>query len=407
MSVLSASATDKIIHKSVDSHPAKPRRGGRAFALKFMIAIAVGGSAASAPIAATASTFSVLHSFGFQPDGLEPIRGVIYRNGVLYGSVQQGGDQKLGMLYKFDLATGTETPLHSFEGADGQYPDSNLHFIGSALYGTTFSGGTAGKGTIFKLGTRTGKAHSLYSFQAPPDGGYPSGVVAVNGMLYGTCEGGAAGFGSVFKFDPATRQETAVYQFTGGNDGASPAGVPIYVNGLLYGTTGARGAGNAGTVYSVDPATGAETTIYAFNGAGDGVDPSTTLTYAKGLLYGTTAQGGANGLGTVYSVDPTTGKEVVLHSFAGSSDGSSPIAQLTYSHGELYGTAIQGGQFNLGTIYKVDAKTGAETTLHTFTGSKVDGAASSSSLYLHKGIFYGTAGIGGTNGGGVLFAFTP
>ncbi len=186
----------------------------------------------------------------------------------------------------------------------------------------------------FQAKIGTGKAHSLYSFQAPPDGENPSGVVPVDGTLYGTCQDGATGFGTVFKFDRATRQETTVYTFTGGNDGAAPEGVPILVNGLLYGTTLARGAGNAGTVYSLDPATGTETTLYAFGGAGDGTGPSTTLTYANGLLYGTTSQGGAHGDGTVYSVDPTTGHEVVLHSFSGP-DGKWPIARLSYLRGQI------------------------------------------------------------------------
>jgi uncharacterized repeat protein (TIGR03803 family) len=402
MSILSPSTTDEIVVKS-------SRRGRRASALKLLIGIAVAGSAASAPVAATASTFSVLYNFGSSHDGAEPIRGVIYRDGAFYGSVQQGGKYGFGMLYKFDPDTGTETPLYSFKGgAKGQYPGSDLHFMHHQLYGTSYTGGTANKGSIFRFKIGSSEAHLLYSFQGLSDGGNPTGVISVDGTLYGTCQGGGAGFGAVVKFDPATKQVSTVYQFTGGDDGATPDGGVISVNGLLFGTTNGRGAGNGGTVYSINPATGAETTIYAFNGAGDGVNPSAPLTYAKGLLYGTTNSGGTNGKGVVFSVDPTTGKEVVLHSFAGSPDGSWPIAQLTYLHGDLYGTASQGGSSsNLGTIFKVNAKTGEETTLRTFTGAADDGGASTSSLYLHKGKLYGTASIGGTHGAGVLFAFTP
>ncbi len=346
MSVLSASNTDEIVVKSVNEYPARPRRGGRAFALKLLMGVAV---AASAPIAADASTYSVIHSFGGKHDGVGPIRGVVYRDGALYGATQQGGRHNLGMVYKFDLATSTQTPLYSFKGdADGQYPGSDLYFIGRTLYGTTYSAGTGGKGTIFRIKPRLAKGHSLYSFQAPPDGGNATGVLPIKGTLYGTLLSGAAGFGAVFKFDPVTRQESIVYSFTGGDDGAVPYGVPVYANGLLFGTTNMHGASNLGTVYSVDPATGAQSTIHAFIGGSDGANPSSRLTYANGLLYGTTNNGGAHGNGVVFSVDPTTGEEVVLHSFDGATEGSWPIAQLTYLDGQLYGTASQGGQFGSG-----------------------------------------------------------
>ncbi|HEY1429942.1 MAG TPA: choice-of-anchor tandem repeat GloVer-containing protein, partial [Candidatus Tumulicola sp.] len=65
----------------------------------------------------------------------------------------------------------------------------------------------------------------------------------------------------------------------------------------------------------------------------------------NGNLYGTTSQGGAvdaNGNGTIYRLD-TAGKEKVLHSFAGSPDGQFPQAGLTAVKGVLYGTTPNGG----------------------------------------------------------------
>ncbi len=331
-----------------------------------------------------------------------------YHDGALYGSTELGGEHGFGLLYKFGLDTGTVTPLYSFEGgAKGQNPTSNLYFLKHRLYGTNFRGGTADRGSIFQLKMRSGKGGGLlYTFQGLSDGGFPGAVIPVNGMLYGTCRGGGAGFGTVFKFDPATKQLSTLYQFTGGNDGGQPQGGVISANGLLYGTTSQNGASNAGTLFSVDPATGAQTTIHTFGGAGDGASPVAALLFAKGLLYGTTQSGGANGFGVVFSIDPTTGEEVVVHSFVGATEGSWAIAQLTYVHGDLYGTTQQGGANDMGTVFKVNAKTGEETTLHTFTGF-ADGGRSSSSLAFHKGKLYGTTHQGGTNGGGVLFVLTP
>ena len=58
----------------------------------------------------------------------------------------------------------------------------------------------------------------------------------------------------------------------------------------------------------------------------------------NGALYGTTTFGGGKDDGTVFSV-AMTGKERVLHSFSGGSDGSLPTASLINVKGKLYGTS--------------------------------------------------------------------
>src|ERR1700734_3589997 len=68
----------------------------------------------------------------------------------------------------------------------------------------------------------------------------------------------------------------------------------------------------------------------------DGTVPVTNLTSVRGMLYGTTTQGGANcvdenGCGAVFALDPTTGAETVLYSFCDQqncADGSEPISGL-------------------------------------------------------------------------------
>ena len=69
--------------------------------------------------------------------------------------------------------------------------------------------------------------------------------------------------------------------------------------------------------------------------------------------------------GTVFKLD-RTGEKTVLHSFTGGADGARPFAGLIRdTAGNLYGTTGEGGTFNFGTVFKVDA-TGAETVLHSF-----------------------------------------
>src|SRR5258708_4148957 len=119
---------------------------------------------------------------------------------------------------------------------------------------------------------------------------------------------------------------TTLHSF-GGNDGADPMATLLYKDGSLYGTTQTGGAVGSGTVFAVDATTGIETQVYAFRRGTDGKYPEARLLSPALPLYGTTFEGGASGLGTIFKINPTTGKETVVHSFAGP-DGNSPHAGL-------------------------------------------------------------------------------
>lgn len=73
----------------------------------------------------------------------------------------------------------------------------------------------------------------------------------------------------------------------------------------------------------------------------------------RGNLYGTTVAGGAANAGTVFKLTPL-GKEIVLHSFSGGSDGANPYAGVIIGYrGALYGTTANGGAYGYGTVYKI------------------------------------------------------
>ena len=62
------------------------------------------------------------------------------------------------------------------------------------------------------------------------------------------------------------------------------------------------------------------------------------------------------------------GKETALYKFNVNSGGCYPEALLVGDGaGNLYGTTYEGGEYDLGTVFKVD-KTGNETVLHSFAG---------------------------------------
>jgi uncharacterized repeat protein (TIGR03803 family) len=211
-----------------------------------------------------------------------------------------------------------------------------------------------------------------------------------------------------------------LHSFAGGTDGDYPAaGLVQDAQGNLYGTTEAGGDGacdkgnSCGTVFMV-PATGTETVLYSFTGAGgDGAFPIAGLVRdAQGDLYGTTAGGGQDscpgsyGCGTVFKVT-ATGTETVLYSFTGAGgDGESPNAGLVLdAQGNLYGTTEYGGDgacgygSGCGTVFELSPNGSGgwnETVLYSFTGAGGDGAFPNTGLVLDaQGNLYGTTEAGG------------
>jgi uncharacterized repeat protein (TIGR03803 family) len=141
--------------------------------------------------------------------------------------------------------------------------------------------------------------------------------------------------------------------------------------GILYGTTQYGGTnGGFGTVFKLDT-TGKETVLLSLAGTPDAEDAYSGLTRDKaGNLYGTTLYGGTNGgFGTVFKLHPS-GKETILHSFAGTPDGEDPRSVLVRdAAGNLYGTTQYGGtNGGFGTVFKLEAK-GKLTLLHSFAGT--------------------------------------
>ena len=305
---------------------------------------------------ACVSNFSLLHSFaGGSSDAADPYHTLIQgSDGDFYGTTNAGGSSNDGAIFKIS-PSGTESVFYSFvsvpysglvQGSDGN------------IYGTTASGGTSGRGTVFKI-TPSGIETVLHAFaKSGSDGQTPyAGLIqGSDGNLYGTTYfGGANGFGTVFKVTPGGT-ETVLYSFAGGSDGEHPyAGVIQGSDGNFYGTTYQGGASGNGTVFKLTPS-GTETVLFSFaGGSSDGANPEGgVIQGSDGNFYGTTLQGGASGLGSVFELTPG-GTETILHTFAGgSSDGANPSANLVQgSDGNLYGSTGAGGTSGNGTFFKV------------------------------------------------------
>ena len=347
-----------------------------------------------------ATPFKVLYTFTDGNDGGEPLAGVFRdRAGNLYGTTFLGGTDGSGVVFKV-APDGTETVLHAFARGDGNTFAGTIMDGSGNLYGTTSYGNKA-----FKLAP-DGTYSVLHQFSGGSDGSFPAAALILDksGALYGTTEDGGDAdckCGTVFRIAPDGK-EKVVYSFKGGNDGVYPDAGLLLKSGELYGTTAEGGANGNGTIFRVSK-TGRETILYSFNGVTDGGTPQSSLIMDQaGNLYGTASGGDAN-CGTIYRLAPD-GTFTVLYTFAGgTADGCEPLAGLyADAAGNFYGTTFAGGSAYAGTVYKL-APDGTETVLHALNGSD-EGAQPESVLVADKkGNLYGTAASGPQYGNGTVF----
>lgn len=315
----------------------------------------------------TSGSEHVVYSFKGVPDAYNPTASLLDLNGTLYGTTQVGGEYGYGAVFAV-TTSGAEHVLYSFRGgSDGWAPFASLTAVNGALYGTTFNGGSRckiGCGTVFRVST-SGKERMLYSFRGyPHDGAGPIGsLVAVNGRLYGTTWNGGGGgcdtgCGTVFEISTSGR-ERMLHSFKGPPDGESPGGGLVAMNGMLYGTTAYGGTSTAcqsfgcGTVFDISTS-GKEHILYSFKGGENGEQANGSLLFVNHVLYGT-AEGGAKcapsgRCGIIFSVS-TSGVERVLYRFKGYPDGAYPGWPLIAIKGTLYGTTVEGGAHGYGTAF--------------------------------------------------------
>lgn len=380
----------------------------------------------------------------------------------------------------------TETVIYNFTGSTtGHNPEANLIISNSGvLYGTTTgNAGTGAGGKAFSLTPPAAPGASwteavLFNFSGGLMGRNPVSSLLANpttGVLYGTTQFGGTGSCAIHETHPHQNlegcgtvvsltpphihhpkwTEDVLYSFTGrGNgDGYLPYGNLIAdSSGALYGTTTTGGGGpystGVGVVFKLTPPVGgtgpwSESVLHTFCSTSspptyctDGANPFAGLVAdSHGTLYGTTATGGAAGVGTVFSIDPNSGTLTTLYSFTGTAgDGIFPYGPVIFGvDGALYGTTQQGGvntaecsfgyngMGGCGTVFKLAPPTGpggawTETVLYSFSDTYANGPRDGywpegNLIFDQAGDLYGTTLFGGQpcggDGCGVVFKLTP
>jgi uncharacterized repeat protein (TIGR03803 family) len=183
------------------------------------------------------------------------------------------------------------TTLHSFDGADGQWPAAGLVLASNGtLYGATTAGGPSGQGTIFGI-TTTG------DFQVLGNPGSLWGLIQANdGNLYGVTDV----YGAPNTLFRLSLTGTLTTLFTFGGDYGQPSGPLMQAtDGTLWGVADYAGTG-PGAVYRYNAdLNGLVVPVPAFGKAGsDVVLLGPDFTGATGVTF--------NGIPASYTVRSST-----------------------------------------------------------------------------------------------------
>jgi uncharacterized repeat protein (TIGR03803 family) len=344
-------------------------------------------------------------------NSIDTTRGTSSGTGTIF-RVARGG-QNYSKLFEFAPytldsrlyavnATGTMQLIPPYE-TQGQLIEG-LESGVKYLYGTAFQGGPDGTGTIYKIRTDGTGFQVLAPFAA-------AALVAGTAQFDVNADGRLKNLHGV---NPTRRL------LLGGN-------------GYLYGVTRDGGANGTGVIYRVpvagggievlnefdaivpgtsttDPTTGVVTITLATNAQGG--YPKGGLTLSGGLIYGTTSQLGANGVGTVFSIGLDGSGFTVLRAF-NNTDGALPSGELIVTNdGMLAGTTRAGGTFtttvttgtSAGLVYKMslDGLTLSQECVFNSANPVQGNAPQDGVLQMADGNFYGTA-PGGLYAYGAIF----
>jgi len=390
----------------------------------FRLAVATSAAFLALALAASAQTYSVVHTFGLT-DGANPMAGLFLdTNGNFWGTTEGGGAHSAGEVFEI-TANGTFSVAYSFAGSDGAAPEAALiaDKLGN-LWGTTASGGSNKSGTVFKIATN-GTLSVVHDFAGGSDGATPTAGLTIDkkGNLWGTTlVGGASNLGTVFKI-PAKGVYSVAHSFGSGTDGSEPwAGLFKDKKGNLWGTTTGGGANGGGTLFKIAP-NGSYSIVRNFpEYSGDGYWPFATLVQDKqGNLWGTTSGGGSypgtcagGGCGTVFEI-AAKGAYSIVHSFD-PTQAFRPVAPLLLdASGNLWSITELGGAYGGGTVFEIAAN-GTYSVIYGFVGGTL-GAYPSTGLVGDKtGNLWGTTEFGGAGNlhclgqghtCGVVFELTP
>ncbi|HZY78673.1 MAG TPA: choice-of-anchor tandem repeat GloVer-containing protein [Cyclobacteriaceae bacterium] len=274
--------------------------------------------------------YTMLRDFdNYLTTGSNPFGGLTLANdGKYYGVTEAGGTSGAGILYQYDYATKTFTKKQDFNGATiGGGSVTQMVVKGDILYGVTRWGGAQGLGTIFEYNYVQNTLEKKHDFTGLDAGGNPMGhmVLASDGMLYGMTVrvylNNVVYGGVIYQYNPNSHGYTVKVVFDDPR-GVGPESGLVEVDGKLYGVTVNGGANGRGTLFEYDLLTGNYNKLVDMD-YHTAESKSTLVRGAGKKLYGWTEYNGDFGVGVIYEYDIET-KELTPKSQFDGENGAHP-----------------------------------------------------------------------------------
>lgn len=234
---------------------------------------------------------------------------------------------------------------------------------------------------------------------------YVTLVQGRDGRLYGTTYGGGAnGLGAVIRINVTTQNSIVVHSFDGTNGSSPGAGLTLATDGYYYGTTVYGGIANVGVLYKINPA-GTYVVLHQFAGGSDGEYPyGPPIQAGDGNFYGATTGIPNSSNATIYKLT-SSGVYSVIYTFDQPTSGVEVLGLTQGTDGLLYATANVGGSTGCGTIVKLTTS-GVLKETHTFSCQNGGANPVATPMQASDGNFYGTTQNGGFNNRGTLYQLT-
>jgi uncharacterized repeat protein (TIGR03803 family) len=313
---------------------------------------------------------------------------------------------------KSEEASNVKT-LHSFNGTDGDTPKGTMTLADNTLYGFTSAGGQNNKGVIFSIDTSGSGFKVLYNYEDGDNNGtgnepHHDAMLSYNNSLYGvTAYGGNGNNGVIFNINTDGSGYKPIHVFTGKkNDGSHPRSGVLELNSVFYGTTAEGGKDGKGVIYKINPDGSEFSILYSFVKS-TGHNPHCRLTLGSDghTVFGTSKTGGSDGVGVVFAFDLSSSQYNVLHTFQKSKDNGYTAEHgfVTRSNKKLFGLTHFGGEYDKGVIYSLNEDGSDFKIMHSFGSDSKDGISPYGSLQLSNGYLYGTTQGGGKDDRGTIF----
>ncbi len=329
-------------------------------------------------------------------------------NNKLYGIVRTGGANDEGILFSYDLTTGTYTVEYEFGSTMGKFPIHIISHSNGKLYGVTEDGGANDHGTIFEFDTNNNVYTKLYDLTQTNEA-YTL-VEGDTNKLYGFTNEHYNGGGRIYQFDIATNTFTNLHYFSTGTGptylGYDPRYNPLlYKNHTLYGTNIINS--HAGMLFSYDLNNDEFNEYSIYFTANDGQTYPLVKTHDDRIFFNTT-ENFFESYGALYEFNTSSNSIIKKNGVKYGTNGTYPTKMIISSHnGLVYGiTATTFNDYG-SRLFSYNYETGEYQVLINFSiedyGNPPNGIIESS-----NGLIYVTTAFSvGLGGQGKIIEYNP